>query len=309
MPKSKREPRDRKPSFPPLTEVRRLPRPTDFNFASDDVVGPLVEGGWNIERTPAEPPAATSAFSLFAIPLAFNDPRQKLDRDIKAIVARYVADIAQQRGRPAVPPSKFRTRASKFRNDIDRLLNNFPNPDESAGDAAAAPALALDSALIDAVNIKLDTQDRTSALNFEQIRDTLRALLEAADSVRADEGIRPHRAAHVLLKDLAKIYFERAGAKPSAETDGHFDRFVRAVNRQIPENYQVIGLANLVTGAVTAADRHWQISSGSAAKCAVVPAGSRPADPYEAPRTDASQTGTPQRARLFGADAPPNWSE
>jgi hypothetical protein len=255
MPKGKREALGGKSSPPPVPEVRRLPRPTDFNFASDDVVGPLVEGGWNIERTPAQSQVEISAVSLFATPLAFSDPRQKLDRDIKAIVANYVADVAQRRGRPAVQPAKFRARFSKFRIDLAKLLSNFPDQDASAGDAAAASALAVDSALIDAVSIKLETQDRTGTLDLEQIRDGLGALLEAVDDARADEGIGSHRATHVLLKHLAKVYVERTGVKPSAALDGHFGRFVAAINRQIPENYQAIGLANLIGGAVTAANR------------------------------------------------------
>jgi hypothetical protein len=44
--------------------------------ATDDVVGPLVEGGWNIERTLAESRAEISAVSLFA-----THPRQKRDFD------------------------------------------------------------------------------------------------------------------------------------------------------------------------------------------------------------------------------------
>jgi len=254
MPKGKREALGGKSSPPPVPEVRRLPRPTDFNFTSDDVVGPLVEGGWNIERPPAQSQVEISAVSLFATPLALNDPRQKLDRDIKAIVANYVAGVAQRRGRPAVPPAKFRARFAKFRIDIAKLLGSFPGPDASAGEAAAA-ALAIDSALIDAVSIKLETQEGPRSLDLEQIRDGLRALLEAVDDARADEGIGSHRATHVLLKDLAKVYVERTGVKPSAALEGHFGRFVAAINRQIPENYQAIGLANLIGGAVTAANR------------------------------------------------------
>jgi hypothetical protein len=255
MPKSKRESAGRKPSLPPVPEVRRLPRPTDFNFTSDDVVRPLIEGGWNFEPAPADSRAEISAVNLFATPLAFNDPRQKLDRDIKAIVANYVADVAQRRGRPAVPPAKFRARFSKFRIDIAKVLSNFPDSNASAGDAAAAAALAVDGALIDAVNIKLETQDGTNTLDIEQIREGLRALLEAVDDARADEGIESHRAAHVLLKDLAKVYVERTGVKLSAVPDARFRQFVEAINRQIPENYRAIGLADLIAGAITAANR------------------------------------------------------
>jgi hypothetical protein len=261
MPKSKREPKGRKSNLPSVPEVRRLPRPTDFNFTSDDVVTPLVEGGWNIERTLAETRTEASPISLFATPLAFNDPRQKLDREIKAVVADYVADVARRRGRPAVQPAKFRARFSKFRIDIAKLLDNFPDPDTGAAepavadDATAAAALAIDSALIDAVSIKLETQDRTSPLDIKQIREALHALLEAVDDARADEGVEQHRAAHVPVKNLAKIYFERSGAEPSAAPEGHFRRFVEAINRQIPENYQVIGLANLIGEAVMAANR------------------------------------------------------
>jgi hypothetical protein len=253
MPKSRRESLDRKSKASPVAEVRRLPRPTDFNFASDDVVGPLVEGGWNVERAPAQSQAEISAISLFVTPLAFNDPRQKLDRDIKAIVANYVAGVAQRRGRPAVQPAKFRARFSKFRIEVAKLLSNFPDPEASAGDGASA--LAVDGALIDVVSIKLETQEGPGTLDLEQIRDGLRALLEAIDDARADEGVGPHRATHVLLKDLAKVYAERTGAKPSAALDGHFGRFVAAINRQIPENYQAVGLANLIGGAVAAVNR------------------------------------------------------
>jgi hypothetical protein len=257
MPKAKidrkREP-PRKSKLPPVPEVRRLPRPTDFNFTSDDVVTPLVEGGWNIERTLVETLTEAPAINLFVTPLAFNDPRQKLDRDIKAVVADYVADVAQRRGRPAVPPAKFRTRFSKFRIDLAKVVDSFPDPDTVADDADAA-ALAIDGALIDAVSIKLETQDRPSPLDIAQIRDALQALLEAVDDARADEGVESHRAAHVLVKNLAKVYVDRTGAAPSAAPDGHFRRFVEAINRQIPENYQVIGLANLIGEAVTAANR------------------------------------------------------
>jgi hypothetical protein len=253
--KSKREPLRKSKLPPPVPEVRRLPRPTDFNFTSDDVVAPLVEGGWNIERTLAEALTEAPAINLFVTPLAFNDPRQKLDRDIKAVVADYVADVARRRGRAAVPPAKFRTRFSKFRIDLAKLLDNFPDPDTVADDAAAAAALAIDSALVDAVSIKLETQDRASPLDIEQIREALQALLEAVDDARADEGVEQHRAAHVLVKNLAKVYVERTGAAPSAAPDGHFRRFVEAINRQIPENYQVSGLANLIGEAVTAATR------------------------------------------------------
>jgi len=260
--KSKREPLRKSKLPPPVPEVRRLPRPTDFNFTSDDVVTPLVEGGWSIERSLAQSLTEAPAINLFVTPLAFNDPRQKLDRDIKAAVADYVADVARRRGRAAVPPAKFRARFSKFRVDLAKLLDSFPDPesgaDDAADDAAAAAALAIDSALIDAVSIKLETQERPSPLDLEQIREALHALLEAVDDARADEGVEQHRAAHVLVKSLAKVYVERTGAAPSAAPDGHFRRFVEAINRQIPENYQVSGLANLIGEAVTAANRMQQ---------------------------------------------------
>jgi len=272
MPKSKRESARRKPILPAVPEVRRLPRPTDFNFTSDDVVRPLIEGGWNIEPAPAESRAEFSAVSLFATPLAFNDPRQKLDRDIKAIVANYVADVAQRRGRQVVPPAKFRTRFSKFRIDVAKLLGNFPDPNASAGDDAAA--LAVDGALIDAVSIKLETQDGANSLDLGQIREGLRALLEAVDDARADEGIGSHRAAHVLLKDLAKVFVERTGVKLATAPDVRFRQFAEAINRQIPESYRVDGLANLIAGAVAAANRQ-QISTG--------PVGTYPTVPFEVP--------------------------
>jgi hypothetical protein len=102
------------------------------------------------------------------------------------------------------------------------LLSNFRDQNVSADDKATADCLAVDSALNDAVNIKLETRERPSAVDLAQIRDILRALLEALDNVRADEVIKADRAAHVLLKDLADVYFERAGSAPSTAPDGPF---------------------------------------------------------------------------------------
>jgi hypothetical protein len=232
-------------SIPPPPEVRRLPRLTDFNFAGDDVVRPLIEVGWNIDNAREE---AASPFAL-----AFNDPRQKLDRDVKAIVAHYVADVAKRRCRPAIAPSKFRARAAKLRNDVAKLLSKFPDQNASADDKTTADVLAVDSALAEAVNIELETQERANALNLARVRDVLSALLKAVDHVRPDEGIGPDPAAHVLLRNLADIYFRRTGSRPSAAPDGNFRQFVEAVNRQIPDQYQVAGLGDLIPGSIAAA--------------------------------------------------------
>jgi hypothetical protein len=46
---TRRVPRRCRKSITPPPQGRRLPRPTDFNFASDDVVRPLIEAGWNVD--------------------------------------------------------------------------------------------------------------------------------------------------------------------------------------------------------------------------------------------------------------------
>ena len=191
--KSKRAPLRKSKLPPPVPEVRRLPRPTDFNFTSDDVVTPLVEGGWNIERSLAETLMEAPAISLFVTPLAINDPRQKLDRDIKAAVADYVADVAQRRGRPACRRRNF---APDFPNSGSTspscwtFRTRMAAPMMLPDDAAAAAELAIDRALIDAVSIKLETQDRTSPLDIEQSamlcmpcwrRSTTRAPMKASN--------------------------------------------------------------------------------------------------------------------------------
>ena len=50
---------------PPTPEMRRLPRTSDFNFASYAVAGPLIEAGWNVDRAPDE---GANPFAL-ALPL------------------------------------------------------------------------------------------------------------------------------------------------------------------------------------------------------------------------------------------------
>jgi hypothetical protein len=146
-----------------------------------------LRAGWNVDRAPDE---GANPFAL-----TLSDPRQKLDRDIKAVVARYVADVAHRRARPAITPSKLRARASRFRNDVAKLLGNFRDHVTVSGDQEDADVLAIDSALFDAVEIRLESQRQTSAKDLGQVRDILRALLEAIDTVRADESTMPDRAA------------------------------------------------------------------------------------------------------------------
>jgi hypothetical protein len=197
---------------PPPLEMRRLPRTSDFNFASYAVAGPLVEAGWNVDRAPDE---GANPFAL-----ALSDPRQKLDRDIKAVVARYVADVAQRRARPVITPAILRARASKFRNDVAKILGNFRDHATVSGDQEDADVLAVDSALFDAVEIRLESQRRTRAKDLGQVRDILRALLEAIDTVRADESTMPDRAAHEMLKSLADIYSDLTGSAPATMPSG-----------------------------------------------------------------------------------------
>jgi hypothetical protein len=232
---------------PPTPEMRRLPRTSDFNFASYAVAGPLIEAGWNVDRAPDE---GTNPFSF-----ALSDPRQKLDRDIKAIVARYVADVTQRRARPVITPSKLRARASKLRNDVAKLLGNFRDHLTVSSDQEDADVLAVDIALFDAVEIRLDSQGRTSAKDLGHVRDTLRALLEAIESVRADEGTKPDRAAHEMLKALANIYSDLTRTTPTTTPNGSFFQFVEAINRQIPDSYRAADLAEFIPGAIAATTR------------------------------------------------------
>jgi hypothetical protein len=241
---------------PPPPEVRRLPRTSDFNFASYTVARPLIEAGWNVDRAPEE---GAERFAL-----ALSDPRQRLDRDMKGIVARYVADVAQRRARPAITTSKLRARASKFRNDVAKLLGNFRDHVAVRGDREEADVLAVDGALFDAVDIRLESQGRTGVKDLGQIRDILRAVLEAIDAVQADESTKPDRAAHELLKSLANVYSDLTGSAPSTVPNGPFFRFVEAVNRQIPDSYRAPDLVELIPGAIAATSR------GPHAPCCVV---------------------------------------
>jgi hypothetical protein len=232
---------------PPPPEMRRLPRTSDFNFASYAVAGPLMEAGWNADRAPDE---GANPFAL-----ALSDPRQKLDRDIKAVVARYVADVAQRRAQPAITPSKLRARASKLRNDVAKLLGNFRDHVTVSGGQEDADVLAVDGALFDAVEIRLESQGRTSAKDLGQVRDTLRALLEAIDTVRADEGTKSDRAAHEMVKSLANIYSDLTRSAPTTMPNGPFFHFVEAINRQIPDSYRAADLAGFIPGAIAATTR------------------------------------------------------
>ena len=203
------------------TTSRRLPRLTDIDFASAKVRQRLIDAGWS----------GSNDLASF-----------QLSNHVREIVSDYLADRT-------VSLPEFRNRVVKFARALEGLLKKFPDDETSV----------VDSAIIEAINHELDEiDDAEQAPDLRFVRDGLRVLVEATKRVRDAErgaGTDSNRKAYTLIRGLARIYLERTGKRPSASSEGHFARFVEAVNELIPSKFQLHGLENLIRAAVGSTER------------------------------------------------------
>jgi hypothetical protein len=201
-----------KSKLPPrVPSARRVPRLSEVDFATEEIARLLKP-----QRR------------VFASILANFD----LHNDIRAIVADYIADRTSQ-----APPKEFRRSIRAFKKALEAFLTKLP--------AAHDP-------LAEALNGELDQVDAEAAPDLMYVSDGLSALLGAVKCLETAEngrGTDANRPAHTLLDGLARIYKERTGKSPSKKIDGQFGKFVEAVNRQIPERFQLNGLEHLIRTA------------------------------------------------------------
>jgi hypothetical protein len=183
------------------------------NFATDAVVKALEAGGWKrpvsnavketiIEVTDFDElnsAAAEDAVMAAATHDVYEDMAlHELNNDITHVVADYISDARYQ-----LPPKKFRPGAKAFHKVLKVAAAKFPS---------------AESALAEALNLKLEKIDHEDVPDIGLCRVVLRTLLEASEHIQADEagsGADADRAKHLFGKGLARIYEERTGQRPT----------------------------------------------------------------------------------------------
>jgi hypothetical protein len=165
-----------------------------------------------------------------------------VQNEIQEIVADYCADKAQQ-----IKPDQFRFTLDRFQRWLEKADTCFPPPH---------------GPLTEALEQQLDMPDETlpEGPDLEDIRRGLDRLLTAAKRLTKSEaggGRDADRAKHLLIKGFAAIFEKHTGlnAKKSywiaressgdKAVKGPFADFVKAVNKEIPNDYQIVGLQNL----------------------------------------------------------------
>jgi hypothetical protein len=101
-------------------------------------------------------------------------------------------------------------------------------------------------------------------VDLENLRGRIETLLQILRMIRSQEqgrGRDANRAAHQFGETLAQIFTEDTGREPSRSNDpsrewldavnGPFGNFVMALNRQLPQGFQLTDIDNLVRHVVS----------------------------------------------------------
>jgi hypothetical protein len=222
------------------------------DFATPDVVKPLVSAGWNPRRHdetadrmilevrlgPSELDGIPDWGDISnKVPDPVDGPSEideitdphDLSNAIRHVVTDYVSKALCQ-----IEPKKFRPGAKTFHKAIAGLEEKFPDPG---------------TVLAGALNDEIEKLDHEDVPDIELCRTVVRVLLEASERVQADEagpGADADRAKHELFRGLARIWEECTGRRPARAFDpikgkpiGPFFKFITAVNKKIPRSLRL----------------------------------------------------------------------
>jgi hypothetical protein len=236
---------------PRVPAARKIPR-LHTDFATPDVVKPLVLGGWKPRRSdetadrmylevklgPSELDGIPDWGDISdKIPNPVDGPSaldeildpHDLSNHIGQLVAHYISAAHYQQA-----PNKFRLEAKEFHKAITGLEAKFPAPG---------------SVLAEALNDEIEKLGHPDAPDIELCRTVVRVLREASERVQTDEagpGADADRAKHELFRGLARIWEECTGRRPARAFDpikgkpiGPFFEFVTAVNKKIPRSLRL----------------------------------------------------------------------
>jgi hypothetical protein len=161
----------------------------------------------------------------------------------------------------ALNPTQFRRQLSSFERKVNSLYAEIPNAD-------SALAVAIDSAVRVADQSAEAENSEASSLEEQVDLDDLRGRIEALSQIlgmirshERGQGRDANRPAHQFVETLAQIFTEYTGQEPSRSNDpsrpwmdavnGPFGNFVTAVNRQLPQDFQLTDIDNLVRHVVS----------------------------------------------------------
>jgi hypothetical protein len=278
MASGKHPPRGRKSGLPPrspgtgilprLELARSKGRFRGYiNFLTAEVMTPLrsarSKSGKNPER--AEAPASACSPEKFPVePDAereiFNEIISEHDLETKLWWAVRWYLFAHKY---ALNPKQFRRQLSSFEQKVNSLYAEIPNAD-------SALAVAIDRAARAEVDnsAEVEKNPEISSLeeqvDLENLRGRIAALSRILAIIQSQEqgrGRDANRAAHKFVETLAQIFIEYTGHEPSRSNDpyrergdavnGPFGNFVTAVNRQLPQDFQLTDIDNFVRHVVS----------------------------------------------------------
>jgi hypothetical protein len=162
----------------------------------------------------------------------------------------------------ALSPTRFRRQLLSFQRRVNSLNTEIPKADSALAMAIDSAASATDQSAEFKDNI--DASSLEEQVDLENLRGTIETLLQILKMIRSQEqgrGRDANRAAHQLVETLAQIFTEYTGREPSRSNDpshewlyavnGPFGNFVMAINCQLPQDFQLTDIDNLVRHVVS----------------------------------------------------------
>jgi hypothetical protein len=162
----------------------------------------------------------------------------------------------------ALNPTQFRRQLSSFERRLNVLYDEIPKAESALALAIDSAASATDQSAEVEENIEASSHEEQ--VDLENLRGRIETLLQILKMIRSHEqgrGRDANRAAHQFVETLAQISTEYTGREPSRSNDpsrqrvdavnGPFGNFVTAVNRQLPQDFQLTDIDNLVRHVIS----------------------------------------------------------
>jgi len=162
----------------------------------------------------------------------------------------------------ALNPTQFRRQLLSFERRVNSLYAEIPNADSALAVAIDSAARAADQSA--EVKENSEASSVEEQVDLDSLRGRIEALSQILGIIRSHEqgrGRAANRAAHQFVETLAQIFTEYTGHEPSRSNDtyrergdavnGPFGNFVTAVNRQLPQDFHLTDIDNLVRHVVS----------------------------------------------------------
>jgi hypothetical protein len=234
----------------------------------------LRKAGWSPSNVPLRTWRVSQYFRVQPKPTQ----EEEAEKETVSLIGKCVFTYLQY-CRHSVKPKQFRRDLAKFSKALSSFIPKIPEDGSAVAQAinkivaeevrSEDPGQIEEPVLRQGSFMKAESNRVRDDCWLEDVAKSLRSVLTATKAIQAAEagrGSDGNRAAHQLVADLAAIFEQTTGKRASrvnvqdfeitdTRVGGLFGEFVDSVNAQIPQEYRLNDIDNLIRSLVTTRHR------------------------------------------------------